>query len=121
MMLTRNLTQLITNGTSGLSKALVAAATAVSIVPARTVNDAMRTYVRLACRTWDGTKLSAKADAALKKMMLRIRPATPSKRISVCVNCSLLARVLDALSPMMTQAALGRPSLIASAAVFKYV
>ena len=76
MMLTANLMLLIASGISGLSKALVAVDTAVSSVPAKTVNDVIRTYVRLTSLISSGTNPLAKDSAAATKMILSIKPST---------------------------------------------
>ena len=76
MMLTANLMLLIASGILGLSKALVAVDTAVSIVPAKTVNDVIRTYVRLTSLISSGTNPLAKDSAAATKMILSIKPST---------------------------------------------
>ena len=58
-MLTANLIELMTSGTSVLSKARVDAATAVSMVDDKAEKADMRTYVIEACLTSAGTKTSA--------------------------------------------------------------
>jgi hypothetical protein len=59
-MLTRNLAELIINGTSGLSRALVEADKAVSTADVTACTDETRTYVIEVCRTSTGTNPEAR-------------------------------------------------------------
>lgn len=65
---------LITRGTSDLSMARVAAATAASMAELKTENGLRRIYVKRIERTSTGTKLLANIAADVVKTILMIRP-----------------------------------------------
>lgn len=97
-----------------LSKALVAALTATSTAPNKDENADILMYCKLSFLTSIGTKASAKlsADAAIAIDMMV--PKTAWDIINVFESPILDVIVRESLSPIMTNAALGRPSLITS-------
>ncbi len=111
MMLMTKLMELINNGTSGLSKARVQSDTATCIAEDNADTEDMRTYVMDASLTCAGTNAAASWLEAAMNTMVMIVPSTVWKRIRVYERPSREDMVLVALSPMMSQAALGRPSL----------
>ena len=113
-MLTANLTVLIISGTSGLSKDLVALDTAVSMAELRHWKELRRMFVKLVLRVPAGTNPSANVEAEETKMILSSNPSIAWKKISVYASPSREWNVRADLSPMMTHAALGRPSLMTS-------
>jgi len=114
-ILTKNFSELITNGTSGLSSARVEVDTAVSKAELKAEKALIRTYDKLAALTSTGTKPSAKFLAAQTKAMLMMRPRMHWKRIIVCARPRRVESERDALSPMMSHAARGKPSFRDSA------
>lgn len=114
-MLIANLTELISSGTSGLSRDLVELATAVSSAELRHENALMRIYVKLAARTTAGTKMVPKRAAQEHIIILMTNPSKAWKAISVFASLMRDAIVLETLSPMTTHAARGSPSLRTSA------
>lgn len=111
MMLMTKLVELINNGTSGLSKARVQSETATCIAEDNAETEEMRTYVMDASLTYAGTNAAASWSEAAMNTMVMMAPSTVWKRMRVYDRPSLEDIVLVALSPMTSQAALGRPSL----------
>ena len=110
-MLTTKLVELINNGTSGLSKARVQSDTATCIAEDNAETEEMRTYVMEASLTCAGTNAAASWWEAATNTIVMMSPSTLWKRMRVYDRPSREDIVLVALSPMMSQAALGRPSL----------
>ena len=110
MMLMTKLVELINNGTSGLSRARVQSDTATCIADDNAETEEMRTYVMDASLTCAGTNAAASWLEAAINTMVMIAPSRVWKRIRVYDKPSREDIVLVALSPMTSQAALGRPS-----------
>lgn len=105
------LVELINKGTSGLSNARVQSDTATCIAEDSAETEEMRTYVIDASRTCDGTNAAASWLEAAMNTMVMTAPRTVWKRMRVYDRPSREDMVLVVLSPMTSQAALGRPSL----------
>ena len=121
MMLTANLVELMINGTSGLSNARVDVLTAYSTAEPNAENADMRMYLMLADLTSMGTKPSANVDAPDMNAILRMRPSTDWKSMSVWVSCNRCRKSREVLSPMINQEARGSPSLKVSLTTPMYV
>ena len=117
VMLMTKLVELIINGTSGLSKARVQSETATLIAEDNVETEEMRTYVMDASLTWAGTNAAASWSEAAMNAMVMMAPSNIWKRTRVYDRPSREDMVLVVLSPMTSQAALGRPSFSTSATV----
>ena len=111
MILMTKLVELINKGTSGLSKARVQSETATCIAEDNAETEEMRTYVMDASLTCAGTNAAASWFEAAMNTTVMIVPRTVWKSMRVNDRPSRDDMVLVALSPIMSQAALGRPSL----------
>ena len=116
-MLMTKLVELIIKGTSGLSKARVQSETATCIAEDNVETEEMRTYVMDASLTWAGTNAAATWSEAVMNTTVMMAPSIVWKRIMVYDRPSREDMVLVVLSPMTSQAALGRPSFRTSATV----
>lgn len=118
---TVNLIELITSGTSGLSRARVAFDTATSMAELKAEKALIRTYVMLASRISWGTNASVNLFAAATNAILMTNPRNDWKTTRVCASPNRSLNGLASLSAMVTHTARGRPSFSTSATVPIYV
>ena len=116
-MLMTKLVELISKGTSGLSKARVQLATATCIAEDNVETKEMRMYVMDASLTCAGTNAAASWSEAAMNTTVMMAPIIVWKRMRVYNRPSREDMILVVLSPMTSQAALGRPSFRTSATV----
>ena len=114
-MLTTNWTMLIKTGTSGWSKARVHDDTAVDIAEERAETEDICTYVSEDALTSTGTNAAAKVPDAAAMMMVRSKPRAAWAKINEYEIPIREDIVLLDLSPTISHAARGRPSLMTSA------
>ena len=116
-MFATNAVELMIRGTSGWSKARVHAATATEIVEESAAGAVRRIYVNDVPRTSLGTNDRANAGAAAMKTTVMIKPIRAWKQIMVYDRLIRDEIVRVVLSPIMSQAVLGSPSLSTSTMV----
>lgn len=116
-MLATKLVELISKGTSGLSKARVQSAIATCIAEDNVETEEMRMYVMDAYLTCAGTNAAASWSEAAMNTTVMMAPIIIWKRMRVYDRPSREDMVLVVLSPMNSKAALGRPSFKTSATV----
>ena len=110
----RNFAELMINGTSGLSSALVEADKAASIADVTAYTDDSCTYVMEFCRTPTGTNPEARDLEAAKNITVIVIPRTVCARIIVHARFRREEIVRVDLSPITSHAERGRPSLSTS-------